>query len=108
MPLSISGDYKYFDGVETLQFVQGTNAPVTVNYCLREQLTWKELNFGAALGIEPKDLPFNIPGPELPSGVTPQIGNALTDANGVGYTIQSATYDTLTQQHRVITRKKVG
>jgi hypothetical protein len=92
MMLSIGGDYKIFDGLETMTFQQGTGSPVAVNYCLREKLNLTDLTFLAGLAQGTQALAVRMWGPELPVGVTPKQGDRLTDSNSVLYVIQNVEY----------------
>ncbi len=73
---------------------------------LREQLSIREVSAGAAIGIAPADVPFNIPGPSL-AGMVPTGGDWFTTTNNpTGWTVVSVQYDILTQQYRVIGRAR--
>jgi hypothetical protein len=107
MTLDISRDYRYFDGVETLTFTDlrtGTTYPVP--YCLRSELTYREMQFVSGLGHEVTALPVDVPGPEL-GGYVPKQGDQFSDGS-VSYLIQSANYNHLTEQWRVIGTKAVS
>jgi hypothetical protein len=105
MGLDLSGDFAVFDGTETMTYRQPGRSPVTVAGVLREQLSTRELTAGAKIGLQPADVPFNLPGPNL-SGVVPAGGDTITDATGVAFTVLSTSYELLTQQYRVLGRRQ--
>jgi len=101
-----SGDFVVFDGSETLIYTRPGQAVIAVPGALREQLSVREASAGAALGIAPADVPFNIPGPNL-AGLKPAAGDWFTTTdNSNGWTIVSVQYDILTQQYRAICRAR--
>lgn len=65
MTFDPSQDFQIFDGSETVTYCQVGGSPVTVSGALREQLTTHEAQAGAAVGLQPTDVPFNLPAPNL-------------------------------------------
>jgi len=100
-----TGDFTVFDGVESVTYRPTGGAPLTVAGVLREQQTTPEANAGAQFGLQPTDAPFNFPGPNL-GGMAPAPGDAFTDAAGVGWTVMSVAHDALTDQYRIVGRRR--
>lgn len=96
-----SEDFQVFDGTETVTYSRPGLAPFAVAGVLRESLTTREAAAGAALGLQPTDVPFNLPGPSL-GGLAPQNGDTFVDAAGVTWVIVSVQSEILTEQHRVV------
>jgi hypothetical protein len=106
----VAGDYLSLDGLEPFTLRQGSLDPITVNNCLREALTREDTQFlsQSGLGVQPGSLALNIWAAELPAGVSPAAGDSLTDAAGVGYTVQGrGDYWPLAARYRLILRAKV-
>lgn len=99
-----SGDFQVFDGSETVTYSRPGLAPFAVAGVLRESMTTGEAAAGAALGLQPTDVPFNLPGPNL-AAVVPLNGDTLLDASGVTWVVVSVQSEILTGQHRVVARK---
>ena len=99
-------DFQIFDGAEALTYTRPGQAAISVRGALREQLSIRETSAGAALGIAPTDVPFNVPGPCL-GGLIPAAGDWFaTSDNPAGWTVVSVQYDTLIQQYRLIARAR--
>lgn len=106
----ITADYLLLDGLESFTLRQGNLDPVTVNNCLRRALSYQDTQIlgQSDLGVQPGNLVLNIWAAELPTGVSPAAGDSLTDAAGVGYTVQGrGDYWPLTGRYRLIVRAKV-
>ena len=106
----ITADYLRLDGLEPFTLRQGNLDPITVNNCLREALTHDDTRFlsQSGLGVQPGSLVLNIWAAELPAGISPAAGDSLTDAGGVGYTVQGrGDYWPLTARYRLILRANV-
>lgn len=99
-----SGDFAVFDGSETVTYSRPGVAPFSVVGVLRESMSTGEAAAGAALGLQPTDVPFNLPGPNL-GGLVPLGGDTLVDAAGNIWVVISVQSEILTGQHRVVTRK---
>ena len=104
----IDDDYLQLDGLEPLALGQGNLDPLTVNNCLRETLSQRDVRFltSAGLGVQPGDLVLTLWAPELGSA-KPSPGDRLTDAAGQSYTIQSSEFSPRTQRYRTICRQAV-
>ncbi len=108
MTLDLSHDYLALDGLELFTLTQGASDPLTVNNCLRGTLSFKDIRLLAGgVGTQPGDMVLQMWGPELPTGVTPNVGDSVADATGISYTIQTTEFCPLTQTHRCVCRLKV-
>ncbi len=104
MTFDPSQDFQIFDGSETVTYCQVGGSPVTVSGALREQLTTHEAQAGAAVGLQPTDVPFNLPAPNL-SGIVPANGDSFVDAGGATWIVVAVQYDMLIKQYRVMCRQ---
>jgi hypothetical protein len=108
MTLDPAHDYLSLDGLEPFTLRQGSNDPLTVANCLRGALNYQDLRLLAgSIGTQPGDMVLELWGPELPTGVTPGVGDGIADAAEIGYTIQTIEYRPLTQAYRCVCRLQV-
>lgn len=107
MAFDPSSDYLLFDGLEPFTLRQGADDPVTVNNCQRGKLSYREIQFGAAMGVQPGDVVVTCWAPEL-GGLTPAAGDVFTDSNNTTYTVQATDYSAILGKHRCFVRKGVG
>jgi len=99
----VAADCLLVDGTETVT-LHGASV-VVVEGAKRGILSLGEMEF-RQIGMESSDLAWNLPQQNLAS-LVPRRGDALEDATGVFWTIQSATRSPLTGVWRVITRQQL-
>lgn len=100
--LDIAGDYKLFDGTETVTFTSrpGDTAH-EVAFCLRTRFDREEIAFVSDLGLGATSLPLHVPKLECGEYV-PKAGDYVEDATGAKWTILRVRFRQLTEMYRVI------
>lgn len=99
----IADDCLLFDGVETVTL--HSTSVVVVAGTERGPLLLSDTEF-RQVGLEARDMAWLLPAVSL-GGVTPRRGDAIEDAGGTHWTIQSAAKSPLSGVWRVVTRRQV-
>jgi hypothetical protein len=98
----IAGDLLLVDGVETITLAGSST--VTVAGAKRGQSTTAQTPSAGGVS-EPTEIVWLLPDVNL-AGVTPRLGDSITDVGGTAWTITSASYSPLAQVWRANTRKQ--
>jgi hypothetical protein len=99
----IAGDCLLVDGTETITL--HSSSTISVEGAKRGPLVLAEIEF-RQLGVETSDLAWNLPDVSL-VGIAPRRGDAIEDAAGVFWTVQSAVQSPLSRVWRLVTRRQV-
>jgi len=99
----VAGDLGLIDGTETVT-LHGSSV-VSVAGAKRGSLTLAEIEF-RQVGLESADLGWTLPAETL-ADVEPRQGDAIEDAGGTFWTIQSASLSPLARVWRVVTRRQL-
>jgi hypothetical protein len=99
----IAGDALLIDGTETVTL--HADRVVVVEGAKRGTLSLGEIEF-RQVGLESRDLAWQLPGGNL-ADVEPRPGDAIEDAAGAFWTVQSAVQSPLTRVWRLVTRRQV-
>ncbi len=99
----IGDDCLLVDRIETVTL--HSTSVVTVDGAKRGPLTLADSEF-RQVGLEASDMTWLLPEVSL-SGVKPRRGDAIEDATGTYWTIQSATKSPLSGVWRAVTRRQV-
>jgi hypothetical protein len=99
----IADDCLLVDQLETVTL--HSTSVVVVEGAKRGRLTLADSEF-RQVGLEARDMSWLLPEVSL-NGVAPRRGDAIEDAGGTYWTIQSATKSSLSGVWRTVTRRQV-
>ena len=99
----IAGDCLLVDGTETITL--HSSSTISVEGAKRGPLVLAEIEF-RQLGVETSDLAWNLPDVSR-VGIAPRRGDAIKDAAGVVWTVQSAVQSPLSAVGRSVTGRQV-
>ena len=87
---SIADDYELIDGIETVSIVDAEGTTTSSGVAAkRSQLSFRELQFGGGAGYDATDVVWRLWANTLT--VTPVPGDAVHEATGEEWSIQSLT-----------------
>lgn len=105
----LAESWRYVEGVETVTLTPQNPPAGSVENVKAKRRVLSRANmaqFGGVVGLSPNDVPFHLWASTL-GGVTPELGDLVTDGEGVTYTIQAASLESLKQRWRCLCRKQV-
>lgn len=101
----IASDLAIMDGVETVSvYSQSANTTDSAVTALRGPLSHRELMGGGPVGLESKDVVFQLQ--ENTVTTAPENGDKITDAGSVAFNILSAQKMTLGTRWRCLCRQQ--